>query len=70
MFRLTGPGVHRPSPELPSQSDHLSPTNDLSEAGARIWQLNGAVDAVITADRALLRLLTQLGISPQGIVWA
>lgn len=59
--------IGHPRNYLPSQII-FPPTSDLSEAGTRIWQLNGAVDAVITADRALLRVLTQLGISPQGIV--
>jgi acyl transferase domain-containing protein/phosphopantetheinyl transferase/acyl carrier protein len=53
---------------LPSQVVFPPTEQDASEAGARIWQIDGAVDAVITADRALFRLLSLLGISPQGIV--
>ena len=59
--------IGHPRNYLPSQII-FPPTSELSEAGERIWQLNGAVDAVITADRALFRVLTQLGISPQGMV--
>lgn len=34
----------------------------------RIWQMEGAVDAVITADRALFRLFNLLGIQPHAVL--
>lgn len=52
---------------LPSQIIFPPTEKDAAEAGTRIWQIDGAVDAVITADRALFRLLTLLGITPDGI---
>jgi len=53
---------------LPSQIIFPPTAQSAREAEGRIWQLDGAVDAVITADRALFRLLTALGLTPQGIV--
>ncbi len=52
---------------LPSQIIFPPTEKDVAEAGTRIWQIDGAVDAVITADRALFRLLTLLGVTPDGI---
>lgn len=60
--------VNHPQNYLPSQVIFPPTTQDSSAAEAKIWEIDGAVDAVITADRALFRLLSLLGISPQGIV--
>ena len=60
--------VTHPQNYLPSQVIFPPTEQDSSKAEAKIWQIDGAVDAVITADRALFRLLSLLGISPQGIV--
>jgi acyl transferase domain-containing protein/phosphopantetheinyl transferase/acyl carrier protein len=60
--------IDHPRNYLPSQVIFPPTEQDASAAGPKIWQIDGAVDAVITADRALFRLLTLLGISSQGIV--
>jgi acyl transferase domain-containing protein/phosphopantetheinyl transferase (holo-ACP synthase)/acyl carrier protein len=60
--------IGHPQNYLPSQVIFPPTTQDSSAAEAKIWEIDGAVDAVITADRALFRLLTRLGIAPDGIV--
>jgi acyl transferase domain-containing protein/phosphopantetheinyl transferase len=60
--------VNHPQNYLPSQVIFPPTKQDSSGAEAKIWEIDGAVDAVITADRALFRLLSLLGIFPQGIV--
>ena len=60
--------IGHPQNYLPSQVIFPPTTQDSSAAEAKIWEIDGAVDAVITADRALFRLLTLLGIVPDGIV--
>jgi acyl transferase domain-containing protein/phosphopantetheinyl transferase len=51
-------------------SDFIFPklNSDLAAAEARIWSMDGAVDSVITADRAMFRLLHSLGIDPDVIL--
>ena len=41
---------------------------DADEAENKIWEMDSAVDSVITADRALFRLLSQLGVLPNAIL--
>ncbi|MCP4875291.1 MAG: acyltransferase domain-containing protein [Gammaproteobacteria bacterium] len=51
-------------------SDFIFPkkNSDKDAAEDRIWDMDGAVDSVITADRAMFRLLHSLGIDPDVIV--
>ena len=51
-------------------SDFIFPklNSDLAAAEERIWSMDGAVDSVITADRAMFRLLHSLGIDPDVIL--
>ena len=60
--------IDHPRNYLPSQVIFPPTVQAASEAESRLWQIDGAVDAVITADRALFRLLNLLKIAPQGIV--
>ena len=56
---------------LPSQVVFPSPDNDAvkeDEAHEKLWHMDYAVDTVLTANRALFRLLRRLEIHPQAVV--
>jgi len=53
---------------VPSEFVYPPPLSDQTLAEDRLFQMDGAVDAVITADRALFRLLKSLGIHADAIV--
>jgi acyl transferase domain-containing protein/phosphopantetheinyl transferase (holo-ACP synthase) len=60
-----------PSKFLPSYGifpPPLQSKDECNHAEDKLWQMNNAVDAVITADRALFRLLNRLGIQPDVIL--
>ncbi len=49
-------------------SDFVFPIAGRSELEEALWQIDGAIEAVLAADMACFRLLTQLGIRPQALV--
>ena len=53
---------------VPSEFIFPTPLSDEREAEDRLFNMDGAVDAVISADRALFRLITSLGIKGDVIV--
>ncbi|CAA0102557.1 Phenolphthiocerol synthesis polyketide synthase type I Pks15/1 [Halioglobus japonicus] len=53
---------------VPSEFIFPTPLSDEREAEDRLFNMDGAVDAVISADRALFRLITSLGIKADVIV--
>ena len=53
---------------VPSEFIFPPPLGNYAEAEERMFRMDGAVDAVISADRALFRLLQSLGIKPDVIV--
>lgn len=53
---------------LPSEFIYPPPLADAAEAEARMFNMDGAVDAVICADRALFRLVSSLGIKADVMV--
>ena len=60
--------IGHPRNRLPSQFIFPRTAAEQQEAEKRLWSMDGAVDSVITADRALFRLLTTLGVRPDFIV--
>ena len=60
--------IDHPRNYLPSQIIFPPTAKERADAETRIWQMDGAVDAVTTANRALFRLFTLLGIHPRAIV--
>lgn len=49
-------------------SDFVFPVASRSEFEEALWQIDGAIEAVLAADIACFRLLTQLGVRPQALV--
>ncbi len=62
--------IDHQSTYIPSHSIFPLPDNKGNHASAeeKLWQMNTAVDAVISADRALYKLFSLLGIKPQAIL--
>lgn len=58
----------RPQNSLPSRFIFPPPGENGDPSEHEIWEMNRAVDAVITADRALLRLFTLLGVRPDAVL--
>jgi malonyl CoA-acyl carrier protein transacylase/acyl carrier protein/phosphopantetheinyl transferase (holo-ACP synthase) len=57
------PSNYRPSDFI------FPPTDDIrAQAEAKIWQMDSAVDAVTTANRALLKVVRLFGIAPDAVV--
>ena len=49
-------------------SDFVFPVAGRTELEGALWQIDGAIEAVLAADMACFRLLTQLGVRPQALV--
>lgn len=49
-------------------SDFVFPIAGRGELEEALWQIDGAIEAVLAADLACFRLLTRLGIRPQALV--
>ncbi len=60
--------VYQDHPHPPSRFLFPATPKEKLEAEARIWEMDGAVDAVTTADRAIFQVLRLLGIHPDAVL--